>query len=125
MAATWLQCVARRLPVAAGRSSQSQGQVGLRKPRYGEQMADGDGVDGAIIAVHLAQFRHIEDDRVVERKLSTIAQLKNGDCGHGLGNRSPVYEVSGSTGWFASRRALPKKCCQADRPGARRRSRRR
>jgi len=85
MAATWLQCVGSKgcQSQLAG-SSQSQGQVGLRSPRYGEQMADGDGVDGAIIAVHLAQFRHIEDDRVVERKLSTIAQLKNGDCGHGL-----------------------------------------
>ena len=56
----------------------------------GQQMPDGNGVDGAEFIVHLAQFGHIANRRIVERQLAAIAQLQNRDCRQGLGNRGPV-----------------------------------
>ena len=72
-------------------SSQSHGQVGLRNPALCvEQLANGDGVDGAEGVVHLAQFGHVANRRIVERELAAIAQLQDGDGRHGLGDRGPV-----------------------------------
>ena len=53
-------------------------------------MANGDGVDGAIGVVYLAQFRNVADGGVVEGKPAAVAQLHDGDGGKGLGDGSPV-----------------------------------
>ena len=56
----------------------------------GEKAANRNRIDGAEIVVDLAQFGHIANRRIIERELAAITQLKNGDCGHGLGDRGPV-----------------------------------
>ena len=40
--------------------------------------------------MHLAQFGHVANCRIVERELAAVAQLQDGDGGHGLGDGGPV-----------------------------------
>lgn len=63
-----------------------------------EQFANGDGVDGAVSIVDFAEFGNVTDSRVVEGKLAAIAQLQDGDCGHGLGDGGPVIAGVGVDG---------------------------
>jgi len=55
-----------------------------------QQFADGDGIDGAVGIVDLAQFGHVTNRRIVERQPAAVAQLQNGDGGKGLGDGCPV-----------------------------------
>jgi len=61
----------------------------------GEQVTDRDGVDGTELVVDFAQFRYVAECRIVERELTAIAQLQDGDGGHGLGDGGPVVGGSG------------------------------
>ena len=72
-------------------SSQSHGQVGLRNPALCVsrcRMVMESMLPNCI--VHLTQFGHIADGRIIQRQLASIAQLQNCDGRHGFGDRSPV-----------------------------------
>ncbi len=55
-----------------------------------EQIADGDGIDGAVGIVDLAELGDVADCGIVERELAVIAQLEDGDGGECLGDGCPV-----------------------------------
>ena len=64
----------------------------------GEQVANGNPVDRPVLVVHLAQLRNVADRRIVEREQAAIAQLQDGDGGHGLGDGGPVVRGFGIHG---------------------------
>jgi len=87
------------LPVAVG------GVVAVPRPggvaeagAVGEQMANGDGVNGTVSRVHLAQLGDVLHGRIVEGEQAAVAQLENGDGGHGLGDGGPVVGGVGVDG---------------------------
>ena len=58
--------------------------------RCGWEGADGDPIDGTEGVVDLAQLGDVADGGVVEGEAAAIAELQDGDGGHGLGDRSPI-----------------------------------